>query len=137
MPLPEWAAAPGPNYQHGDNYSSMEVVWTDTETHDVVIQTALRSILLSPGSPNDILGLPESPLDILAETRGLARGAVDAAEEAHRRLVDQAQDIEGWGRTVIGHHRDLHRLRVRWLPFAAAVGAVGGIVGVHFHAWPG
>jgi len=39
MPLPEWAAPPGPGYSHGDSYSSIDVVWTRADPHDVVYQT--------------------------------------------------------------------------------------------------
>jgi hypothetical protein len=27
MPLPEWAYPPEPGFEHGDNYSSLEIVW--------------------------------------------------------------------------------------------------------------
>lgn len=40
MPLPEWAQAPGLEWQHDDNYSALEVVWRNPRTEEVRVQPA-------------------------------------------------------------------------------------------------
>lgn len=55
MPLPDWAQPPEPGFEHGDNYSVLEVVWTHPDGR-VTIQF-----------PPEELG-PEEPLEaILAD----------------------------------------------------------------------
>lgn len=40
MAFPEWSrGAPGPDFEHGDNYSALEVVWTEKATGLVVLET--------------------------------------------------------------------------------------------------
>ena len=47
MTLPSWAAPPAKTYEHHDNYSELEVVWTDARTGAVQIQTAEGYIRLA------------------------------------------------------------------------------------------
>lgn len=54
MPLPDWALPPEPGFEHGDNYSVLEVVWSHPDGR-VTIQ-------LPPAD------LPEEPVEaILAD----------------------------------------------------------------------
>lgn len=40
MAFPEWSrGAPGPDFEHGDNYSALEVVWSEKATGLVVLET--------------------------------------------------------------------------------------------------
>ena len=38
MPLPDWAQPPEPGFEHGDNYSLLEVVWSHPDGR-VIVQT--------------------------------------------------------------------------------------------------
>lgn len=53
MPLPDWAHPPQPGFEHGNNYSVLEVVWTHPDG-DVVIQHRPEPDLITEG-PGDSL----------------------------------------------------------------------------------
>lgn len=140
MGLPAWAAPPDDSgdWSHGDNYSSMEVVWSNQRTGAKVIQTPYTSVLVAVDDDlaaitDDVPG--RTHIDLLAEARGQARAALDLAEKNEEELTDHALDIEGWGRTFLRHERRIRRFRNRGLPLAAAGGAVVGYLAVHFLPW--
>lgn len=107
--LPTWAAAPGKRYEHGDNYSDLEVVWTDTESGDVQVQTALGYIDVA----SDGLGL--GPL---------------AGADAHIAAIDSNIRLA----PVVAALRRQSATRVQLACFstaAAVLGALGGTLGAH------
>lgn len=53
--LPEWAAAPGPGWEHDNNYSPLEIVWTNTTTGEQRVQTARYTVAADDVTPADIV----------------------------------------------------------------------------------
>lgn len=48
MSLPTWAKAPGPDWQHRDNYSDVDVVWYHGPTNEIVYQLGADHYVQSP-----------------------------------------------------------------------------------------
>lgn len=125
MALPEWSrGAPGPAFDHGDNYSALEVVWTEAGTGLVVIETPGRGYLHLDGT-----GVPR-PSALPTVEWGVAEemGSRDAQIDQLRRgpltseqLRELAPPQPRWTRVEVG--------------IASALG--GGLtVGFLVHFWP-
>lgn len=112
MALPFWAKPPGVQYHHDDNYSELEVVWTDPGTGQVVVQTASGYIDLA----EDVLGLGpgDNPADVAISVL-----------DSNLRLAPRVKALE-----------ERMATRVQLAACSAGAAATGGLVGVLLaHVW--
>jgi hypothetical protein len=87
MTLPMWAKPPGPNYEHRDNYSGLEVVWTDDEGR-VMVQTQRGYVdlavdvlrIANPEDPDLAVAVIDSNLRLATRVRVLERNMATRVE---------------------------------------------------------